>query len=135
MIVVNLLITSTKPVKSTTCSKSVKCVFIQILLVVQIFPADNPSNHRPNVDDVVIIITDGEPRGKRNTPQKTREYANELKDKGILVVGAAVGPDRKKFVHILEELATSPKHVLEADFEQMDDILAKLVASSCIKPS
>ena len=101
----------------------------------QIFSGENPSNNRPDVDDVVVIITDGEPRGRSNTLQLTKEYANDLKEKGILIVGAAVGPDRRKFKHILEELATSSKYVLDADFNQMDDILAKLVASSCIKPS
>lgn len=83
----------------------------------------------------MVIITDGAPRGRTDTPRLTMQYANELKEKGVLVVGAAVGPDRRKFLHILEELATSPKYVLEADFNQMDDILAKLVATSCIKPS
>jgi uncharacterized protein YegL len=102
---------------------------------VQIFADENPSNNRPGVDDVVVIITDGEPRGKRDTLEMTKKYASDLKDKGVLVVAAGVGPDRKNFKHILEELATSPKYVLEADFTQMDGILAKLVASSCIKPS
>ena len=87
------------------------------------------------MDDVVVIITDGEPRGRRNTLQMTKQYANDLKEKGVLVVAAAVGPDRKNFRHILDELATSTDYVLEADFTQMDGILAKLVASSCIKPS
>ena len=100
----------------------------------EIFSAKNPSNNRPGVDDVVVIITDGEPRGRRNTLQMTKQYANDLKEKGVLVVAAAVGPDRKNFRHILDELATSTNYVLEADFTQMDGILAKLVASSCIKP-
>ena len=101
---------------------------------IQIFRNENPSNNRPDVEDVVVIITDGEPRGRRDTLEMTKKYAKELKDKGVLVVAAAVGPDRRKFKHILEELATSPEMVLEADFEHMDGILAKLVASSCMKP-
>ena len=100
----------------------------------QIFSRENPSNNRPDVDDVVVIITDGAPRGRRNTLQMTKQNANELKEKGVLVVAAAVGPKRENFKHILQELATSPKYVLKADFKDMDGILANLVASSCIKP-
>ena len=55
----------------------------------QIFSGENPSNNRPDVDDVVVTITDGEPRGRSNTLQLTKEYANDLKEKGILIVGAA----------------------------------------------
>jgi hypothetical protein len=40
----------------------------------------------------VVLITDGEPRGRSNTIELTKKYAKELKDKGVLFVTAAVGP-------------------------------------------
>ena len=107
---------------------------IYVLSFKQIFTANSPRNNRPDVDDVVIIITDGEPRGKWNSKEVALRYAGLLKDKGVLIVGAAVGPNRKKFKHILEQLATSKRYTLDADFQNMDAILGKLVESSCIKP-
>lgn len=100
----------------------------------KVFPANNPRNNRPNVDDVIVLITDGAPHGRHNTKDEAIKYAGMLKDKSVLVVGAAVGSNRNKFKEILKKLATSDKYVLEADFKEMDEILAKLVASSCIKP-
>ena len=100
------------------------------------FRRNSPRNNRPNVDDVIVLITDGEPRGKRNTPELTKQYAQDLKDREILLVAAAVGPqsERKEFKELLEGLATSPDYFLKAQFDKMDAILGTLVAKSCIKP-
>ncbi|XP_046857575.1 uncharacterized protein LOC124450961 [Xenia sp. Carnegie-2017] len=38
----------------------------------QIFKENSPHNNRPNISDVVVLITDGEPRG--------RKIGDELKD-------------------------------------------------------
>ena len=80
-----------------------------------------------------MLITDGAPHGKQNTKEKAIEYAQDLKDKGVLLVAAAVGPQRRRFKNVLIELATSKEHVLEANFKDMDQILGRLVASSCMK--
>ena len=80
-----------------------------------------------------MLITDGAPHGKSDTKEKAIEYAQDLKDKGVLLVAAGVGPQRRRFKHVLIELATSKEYVLEANFKDMDQILERLVASSCIK--
>ena len=102
----------------------------------EIFQKKSPLNNRQNVDDVIVLITDGEPRGKRNTPELTKQYAQDLKDREIVLVTAAVGPQSEtpKFKQLLRGLATSPDYFFKAQFDEMDAILGKLVAKSCIKP-
>ena len=93
-------------------------------------------NYRRNIDDVVVLITDGQPRGRRNTLELTKRYATELKERKVLLVTAAIGPksEQQQFKKILKELATSPEFFLKAQFDNMDQILRTLVAKSCIKP-
>ena len=83
-----------------------------------------------------MLITDGEPRGRRDTPEETRKYANMLKKKDIRLITAGVGSQSEKpeFIKILRELATSPKFFLKAKFNEMDKIMSKLIASTCVKP-
>lgn len=90
---------------------------------------------RPDVEDVIVLITDGEPLGKSNTEELTKQYAQDLKESNILIVAAGVGEKSKtaKFRGVLMELATSQDFFIEAQFDQMDKILKHLV-EKCIKP-
>ena len=83
-----------------------------------------------------MLITDGEPRGRRDTLDETKRYANMLKVKNVRLITAGVRRQREKpeFIKILMELATSPKYFLKAKFDEMDKILSKLIASTCVKP-
>ena len=58
------------------------------------FKKDSPANFRRDVGDVILLITDGEPRGKVYTPQLTMQYAKDLKDKNVLIVAAGIGRQR-----------------------------------------
>ena len=100
------------------------------------FTKTGPANFRPDVDDAIVLLTDGEPTGKSNTKQLTMEYAQELKEKNILIVAAGVGhqSDNAEFQEVLSELATSSDFFVKAKFDEMNNILNKLVAKSCIKP-
>lgn len=102
----------------------------------RIFSKASPKNHRPKIADVIILITDGEPRGKSNTVELTKQYAKDLKDKGVLFVTAAVGPqsEKREFAKLLKGLATAPDYFLKAQFDNMEQILGTLVAKSCIPP-
>ncbi|CAB3991507.1 Hypothetical predicted protein [Paramuricea clavata] len=102
----------------------------------QIFSKDSPKNHRQEIADVVVLITDGKPQGKSNSIALTKQYAKDLKDKGVLLVTAGVGPNSKKteFKNLLKKLATSPDYFLQAEFDNMKAILNTLVARSCTKP-
>jgi hypothetical protein len=93
-------------------------------------------NHRPEIDDVVVLITDGEPRGKKSTPNDTKQSAQDLKDRDVLLVTAGVGEqsEEKEFEDMLKSLATSPDYFVKAAFDKMGDILDTLIAKSCTKP-
>ena len=88
------------------------------------------------MDDVIVLITDGQPTGKWNTKQLTMDYAQDLKNRNILIVAAGVGRESEKpeFQQVLINLATSKDFFVKAQFDNLDDILDKLVAKSCIKP-
>ena len=100
------------------------------------FKTNSPRNYRPNVDDVIVLITDGEPRGQPNSRQLTKQFAQDLKERKIVLLTAAVGPqsENAKFRELLQELATSPDYFFKAKFDYMETILEKLVWQSCTKP-
>ena len=68
------------------------------------FKKDSPANFRRDVGDMILLITDSEPRGKRDTLQLTKQYAKDLKDKNVLIVGAGIGRQT-----VLINLSTSPR--------------------------
>ena len=97
---------------------------------------ENPKNHRSDIDDVVVLITDGEPFGRRDTLNEAIRYANMLKKKNVRLITAGAGSKSEKpeFIKILKELATSPQFFLKAKFDEMDKISSKLIANTCVKP-
>ena len=126
-----LFLSQTAP-KYTSYTRYLNC----FLILPKIFTKSSPLNHRPNVDDVIVLITDGEPWGKRNTPQLTQQYAQDLKYRKVLLITAGIGPqsDRKQVKLLLEVLATSSEHFLKAKFDEMYkiDLFGVLVAQSCL---
>ena len=89
------------------------------------------------MDDVILLITDGEPLGSPSTTLPlTKQYAKDLKDRGIVLFTAGVGPQskEKKFRDLLERLATSPDYFFGAMLNEMDEILEKMISKSCIEP-
>ncbi len=103
----------------------------------QVFTQKSPKNNRPDKDDVVVIITDGDPWGIDNILEETIKNANLIKEKEIVIVGAAVGSEemRKKFRPKLDAMATSAAHVVEADYKDINSIRSKLIENTCMKPS
>ncbi|XP_028404297.1 uncharacterized protein LOC114526951 [Dendronephthya gigantea] len=101
----------------------------------QVFPLHSPLNVRPNVPDVVVILTDGEPRGRKRGRQlqMALHHSSSMKNRSILIIGIAVGQPaiRKKFSHILLQLVTSNKTKFDTDFIDLDKILDQLVDVSC----
>lgn len=96
----------------------------------QIFSSKSPANHRKTVDDVIVIITDGEPYGVSTAIEDTKKYAQKLKSKGITIIGIGVGPAVDKYWHILQDIA-SPGQAIKAKFSGIRQILGKLVSKSC----
>ena len=101
------------------------------------FTQKSPKNNRPDIDDVVAIITDGNPWGVVDILNKTMKNANLIKEKGIVIVGAAVGSEemRAKFRPNLEAMATSPGHVVQADYKNINTIRSRLIENTCLKPA
>ena len=98
------------------------------------FTKTGPENFRTDVNDTILLITDGEPNS--NTMEYTKQYAKELKDKNILIVTTGVGSksENETFQKVLIELATSQDFFVKAKFDKLDDILETLVARSCVEP-
>ena len=85
---------------------------------------------RWEIQDVVVLVTDGRPT---NFP-KANKTAKLLKDKGILIVGAAIGPQRNEFMPQLEQLASGKEYVVKADFDKLNDVIGTIIAKSCVRP-
>ncbi|XP_028411883.1 collagen alpha-1(VII) chain-like [Dendronephthya gigantea] len=99
----------------------------------KVFTQNNPRNNRPDIDDVVVIITDGNPWGVEGVLAKTIANASRIKAKGIEIVGAAVGsPEmRDRFKANLIRMSTSEEHVVETDYKDIDTIRSKLIQTTC----
>ena len=81
---------------------------------------------RWEIQDVVVLVTDGRP----SNFDKAKGAAKLLKDKEILVVGAAIGPKRNEFMPQLEQLASGKEYVVKADFDELD-VIGTIIAKFC----
>ncbi|XP_046839250.1 uncharacterized protein LOC124433514 [Xenia sp. Carnegie-2017] len=101
----------------------------------QIFKKNSPLNNRQKIADVVLLITDGEPRGKKEGDElkDAYKYSSAMKDKDILIVGVAVGDPIivKKFKPVIQKMSTSEKTTFDSEFDSLDKILSHLVDASC----
>ena len=96
------------------------------------FKESSPANYRPNVDDVIVLITDGVPNGIDDAENRTMKYAQKLKDRNIVIITVGVGSLAKRYEHVLIDLATSDDHfVYVTGFHTLKDLLDKLVTKSC----
>ena len=98
------------------------------------------------MDDVLMILTDGQPirrRGERTFGDKynnkydgerllAKDRAKSLRDKNVTVVGLAVGSVRRlrRFAHDIKEWSTKGKY-FEADKKSLQNVLDKLIDSLC----
>ena len=96
------------------------------------FKESSPANYRPNVDDVIVLITDGVPNGLADAENRTMKYAQKLKDRNIVIITVGVGSLAKRYEHVLIDLATSDdRFVYVTGFHMLEDLLDKLVTKSC----
>ena len=93
----------------------------------KIFNQESPFNHRRRHDDVIILLTDGEPFGITNAREKAIAEAQKLKDRGVLIIGLGVGTVNMK---TLREIS-SPGEAVMATFENIHTKLERLAAGSC----
>ena len=92
----------------------------------------SPENHRKNADDVIVLITDGEPSGSRAIMESKR-YARILKsERKVLIVGVGVGKIAEpKLTQILRDISSPGQTLTEANFKEFNKIMGHLVAKSC----
>lgn len=81
-----------------------------------------------------MIITDGEPRGPGDAGEETARAfaeAEALRDKQVLIIGVAIGPDRNKFKNNIVRMTGSEENTFNATTDGLETILDKLVEASC----
>ena len=65
-----------------------------IKLFLKVFSERSPSNHRGDVDDVILLFTDGNPNPTDTQMPLANKYAKILKSRNVTIVGLAAGvPD------------------------------------------
>ena len=104
-----------------------------IKLFLKVFSERSPSNHRGDVDDVILLFTDGNPNPTDTQMPLANKYAKILKSRNVTIVGLAAGvpDDVVKFKHNIQRWATSPQLVFEAELNNLDNVISKLVKASC----
>ncbi|CAB4007900.1 Hypothetical predicted protein [Paramuricea clavata] len=93
----------------------------------EIFNDRSPLNHRSEYDDVIILLTDGEPFGVRNVMQKTIAQAKILKRRGVPIIGLGVGSVNMATLRKI----SSPGEAVLATFDNIHTKLETLVRGSC----
>jgi uncharacterized protein YegL len=84
-------------------------------------------NHRSKYNDIILLLTDGEPNGVRNVTQKTIAQAKILKDRGVIIIGLGVGTVNMATLRMI----SSPGEAVLATFDNIHTKLERLVAGSC----
>ena len=124
---------------------------IYFVCILKMFNKPSPKNHRPDVDDVVLLFTDGEPVRRTSQQWKPRPedkfgfksekamadfYSTKLKNNGVTVVGLAAGSQSQLdiFYDDIKGWTTSDKLMFRADLSNLDNVLSKLVKASCVGP-
>ena len=103
------------------------------------FHSRSPLNHRRNIDDVILLFTDGEPRAEKKELIKEQyemanKYSAELMARNVSIVALAVGREANK-PEFQENIASWSNIMFISAFDKLDEVLAKIVDESCgVKP-
>ena len=98
------------------------------------FSKRSPLNHRDEVEDVILLFTDGHPtsRAKDLEPLLRLVSGNstELKGKNVTIIGVAAGQQqvRRDFIHFIKNWTSS---VFETEMNELD---LKILANSIMDP-
>ena len=84
-------------------------------------------NHRSQYDDMILLITDGEPHGVEHAKEKAIAEAQKLKDRGVLIIGLGVGAVNMETLRAI----SSPGQAIMATFTNIHTKLERLVTASC----
>ena len=112
-------------------TKLIKKIFY--CLILQIFSEKSPINHRPGIDDIILLVTDGEPvaygRSEFTVVDDTLVEADKLKAKGVRIVGVRIA---RVYVDltVLKQIATDGQ-TLETTFDDIGNTIDKIVEGFC----
>jgi hypothetical protein len=109
-----------------------------------VFYQRSPLNHRDDVDDVILLFTDGHPSTLKC--HKLEEIgpllrlvdgnSTELKEKNVTIIGVAAGQKsvRQKFTHFIKNWTTL---VFETDWsnENLENLTNTIVDPLCGNPT
>ena len=88
----------------------------------------SPGNNRDDVEDVILLFTDGRPEVDGPAPkaeaeiQKANYYSDKLKEKNVKIVGVAAGqPDQiASFIGNIKQWATHPSLVIKTGLKALE---------------
>jgi len=73
--------------------------------------------NRPNVRDVILVITDGEPRN----PELVQEEAKKIRDNGILIFAIGIGVNKQTMAGLVKMAGTPSQATTAENFEILLD--------------
>ena len=96
------------------------------------FSLKSPSNARNTVEDVILLLTDGEPHsphGNDGERKIVETETNKLKEKDVTIVGVAVGipAQIKTFKKYIKTWVTDSSGVAETSWDTLEKDVDKLV--------
>ena len=103
------------------------------------FRRKSPRNDRIDVEDVILLFTDGHPEGTDSQDEiaDANKYSKILKnERNIKIIGVAAG-DVSKYRHYIESWASSPNLVFETGLTKLevpkhvDDLVEQLKGPLC----
>ena len=100
----------------------------------------SPLNHRDDVDDVILLFTDGQPTARAKDLESLLRLVSgnstELKGKNVTIIGVAAGQKsvRQKFTHFIKNWTTL---VFETDWsnENLENLTNTIVDPLCGNPT
>ena len=98
------------------------------ILLHQVFTVEG--DDRPQVEDILIVFTDGWTRDQTVAVK----YAEKMKARNVHIIAIAAGPSRRDFKGQLEEIASTPSDVLMVEFDELQNLISKLVNKVCKAP-
>jgi hypothetical protein len=92
------------------------------------FNQTSPSNARDTVEDVILLINDGEPHNPEGNEKERKVVETETnklkKEKDVKIIGVAVGNFNLTY---LEKWVTNSSEIEETSWETLDKDIDKLV--------
>ena len=92
----------------------------------------SPENFRPEVADVILLLTHGAHTASEYQTKLVSEYTRILKDKNITIVTLIVGNENEvKKLKPYVERWSSPELIIESKLDELGKVVDEIVNASC----